>query len=258
VPFRGPTGGVGAAGALAGGPVSRAMLAILVLNAGLVVLLRLRGVVAATPGALAPGPLLMALGLASLLAAAWAGWRRGDAGHFLALAALAQSGVVAFAFGLGAPLAGLLLLTAQTLGLTAALHCLGQAARLKASTRFADLGGLLAQHRALGLTFVAALAGLAALPPFGPFAADFLLTGITLRRLPWLALPLGLGLTVVGVAVAGRLIGLACGPPTPDRGPQPGLAALVPAWLHLAALLALGLAAGPLGGWLAAAAGGTP
>ena len=219
---------------LAAGPAANAVLMGSILNAGLVILLRLRGVVAATPGTLAPGPLLMALGLATLLAAAFALRPRRDGRRFLALSTIAGSGVAAFAFGLGgeATLAGLVLLTAATLATTAALS-------------------LVAGPRALGLTFVAALAALAGLPPFGLFAGYFLLAVATLRTLPWLMIPLGLGLAVAGWAVAMRLAGL--GPPAPDRGP--GWTAQAPAWLHLAALLILGLAAtGPLAAWLAAAA----
>jgi hypothetical protein len=42
--------------------------------------------------------------------------------------------------------------------------------------------------------------------------------------------------------LAERLISLCFGPPTPDRGPAPTMLELVPAWVHLAAVLVLGLA----------------
>jgi hypothetical protein len=70
-----------------------------------------------------------------------------------------------------------------------------------------------------------------------------------------LVLPLALGLVVGGWALAMRLISLCLGAPTPDRGPAPGLPALVPAWVHLAVVLVLGLAMpGPVAAWLMAIA----
>ena len=43
------------------------------------------------------------------------------------------------------------------------------------------------------------------------------------------------------LGLAARLIDLCLGPATADRGPPPGRLALLPAWLHLAAALGLGL-----------------
>jgi hydrogenase-4 component F len=60
--------------------------------------------------------------------------------------------------------------------------------------------------------------------------------------LPLLALPLGLGLLVGGWALLSRLVLLCLGEALPDRGPAPALSDLVPAWLHLALVVVLGLA----------------
>ena len=96
----------------------------------------------------------------------------------------------------------------------------------------------------------------AGLPPFGLFTSTFLLMAETVRRLPWLALPLGLGLLAGGWALAARLVSLCLGAPTPDRDTPAPVAALVPAWLALALALLAGLAMpAPLAAWLAAVAG---
>ena len=70
--------------------------------------------------------------------------------------------VAAFAFGLGGPaaiFAGVLHMTLHTLTKAAIFQCVGRAAQLKGGQRFADIGGLMASHRLLGLTLALAIAG---------------------------------------------------------------------------------------------------
>jgi hydrogenase-4 component F len=238
-------------------PVS-AVLSGSLLNVALFVILRLRGLLDANAHTIAPGPPIMTLALASVLLAAFSLWRRGDVKRFFAYSTIGQSGVAAFAFGLGgaaATFAGLLHLTVHTLTHAAIFQCVGRAVQLKGRQGFSDIGGLLASHRALGLTLAAGIVAVAGLPPFGLFTSEFLVLAETVRRLPWLVPPLTLGLVVGGWALFMRLISLCLGAPTPDRGPAPGKPALVPAWAHLAVVLVLGLAMpGPVAGWLAAIA----
>jgi hydrogenase-4 component F len=238
-------------------PIS-AVLSGSILNAALFVILRLRGLLDVNPGAIAPGPPIMTLGLASVLLAAFSLWRQGDVKRFFAFSTIGQSGVAAFAFGLGgvvATFAGLLHLTLHTLTHAAIFQCVGRAVQLKGGQRFSDIGGLLVHHRALGLTLAVGIVAASGLPPFGLFTSEFLILSEAVRRLPWLVLPLALGLMVAGWALAMRLISLCLGAPTPDRGPAPGLLALVPAWVHLAVVLVLGLAMpGPVAVWLMAIA----
>jgi hydrogenase-4 component F len=225
-------------------PVS-AVLSGSMLNVALVVILRLRSLLAANAEAIAPGPPIMALGLASLLLAAFSLWRRRDVKRFFAFSTIEQSGIAAFAFGLGGPgavFAGLLHMTLHTLTKAAVFQCVGRAAQLKGGQKFTDIGGLLSGHRALGLTLAAGIAGVAGLSPLGVFSSEFLIVAETVRRQPLLALPLGLGLVVGAWALAARLIALCLGPATPDRGTTFPATVLVPAWLHLALVLLLGLA----------------
>lgn len=240
-------------------PVS-AVLAGSILNVALVVLLRLRGLMAGNAEALDPGPPLMVLGLASVLMAAFSLWRRRDVKRFFAFSTIEQSGVAAFAIGLGGPaavFAGLLHMTVHTLVKAAIFHCVGRACQLKGSQRFEAIGGLIGGHPALGLTLAAGVVAVAGLPPFGLFASEYLVMAETIRRLPWLAVPLALGLVVGAWALMARMIGLCLGPGTPDKGARLGVAVLAPAWLHLALALGLCLAMpGPLVAWFTAMAGG--
>ncbi len=225
-------------------PVS-AVLAGSILNVALAIILRMRAIMAANPEAIAPGPPIMALGLLSVLLAAFTLWPRRDIKRFFAFSTIEQTGVAAFAIGLGGPVAtfaAILHITLHTLAKAAVFQCVGAAVQLKGGQRFADVGGLLHTHRALGLALAAGIVAVAGLPPFGLFASEFLVLTDTIRRVPWLAVPLGLGLAVGAWALAARLIALCAGPATPDRGPDLGLFATVPAFVHLALVAVLGLA----------------
>ncbi len=239
-------------------PVS-AVLSGSVLNVALVVILRLRSIMAANTDAIPPGPPLMALGLLSLLLAAFSLWGRRDAKRFFAFSTIEQSGLAAFAFGLGGPVAifaGLLHMTVHTLAKSALFHCVGRAAQRKGAQSFAAISGLLSSDRALGLTLATAIIAIAGLPPFGLFTSEVMILGDTVRQHAWLAPLVVLGLVVGGWALAARLISLCLGTATPAHGPAIGRLALLPAWLHLALVLGLGLAMpAATVAWLTAAAG---
>jgi hydrogenase-4 component F len=243
-------------------PVS-AVLAGSILNVALCVLLRLRGLMAANAavggGAIAPGLPLMALGLISVLMAAFSLWQRRDVKRFFAFSTIEQSGLAAFAFGLGGPVAtfaGLLHITLHTLAKASVFQCVGRAAQLKGGQRFSDIGGLLQTHRMLAITLAVGIVAVAALPPLGVFASEFLIETETMLRAPWLALPLAVGLLVGAWALLARLQMLCLGAPTPDHGPAPDVLAMLPVWLMLAVVLVLGLAMpAPVADWLRAASG---
>ncbi|SFK53333.1 proton-conducting transporter transmembrane domain-containing protein [Falsiroseomonas stagni] len=233
-----------------------AVLSGLLLNAALFAVLRAKAIVGAHPGALPPGPLLVAFGLLSLLLAAFALWRRRDARRLLAWSSIEHMGLATFAFGIGGPaasLAGLLHMLGHSLVKSAAFFAVGAAAHLKGSQKIADIGGLATSHPGLGWALALAMAALAGLPPFTLFLSEFSMVVATAASQPWLLLPLGLGLLVAGGALVTAMQRLCLGEPTPDRPAEgafalPGglLWASIPTWLHLvlAALLALAAPAG--------------
>ncbi len=224
------------------------------MNVALVVILRLRDVMAANVVAIAPGPPLLALGLFSLVLTAFSLWRSGDLRRFLGIAAIGQSGIAAFAFGLGGPVAtfaGLLQLTLFGLIAVALVPNADLAARLSGH----PVAGLLGAFRGLGLTLAAGLLALAALPPFGLFTSEFLIVSETIRQAPLLAVPLAIGLVVVGWSMVARLQSVCLGGPPPAHRPSPSLLALAPAWLPLALVVILGLAMPePVARWMSAIA----
>jgi hydrogenase-4 component F len=202
---------------------------------GLFVILRLRGLLNDNAHALSPGGPIMALGLASLLVGGFALWRQQGLTRFLAVSTIGQSGLVAFSFGLGgaaATFAGLLHLT---------VHTLVKAASFQTVTGHGEPAGLLATHRAAGLTLVVAMAALAGMPPFGLFTSLVLVVEQTVQRLPLLAVPVGIGLVASSWALLVRLPSYCFGSAGSDQPPIP-LAGLAGAWASLAMALVLGLA----------------
>jgi hydrogenase-4 component F len=223
-----------------------AVLSGLLLNAAMHAVLRAKYILEQNAGVIEPGPFLIALGLASLLLAAFSLWRRQDARRFFAWSSIEHMGIAAIAFGIGGPLAsaaGLLHMIGHSLIKSAIFFAIGRAVILKGSQKLADLGGLVTGHPRLGWGLMLAGLGIAGLPPFALFASEFRILAEAAAHLPLLALPLGLGLVVALAALLATLQGLCFGPPTPDA-PQPlgailgSWAMALPLWLHLAAAMA--------------------
>lgn len=243
------------------GPVSiSAVLSGLLLNAALLAVLRAKAIVGAHPGTVPPGPFLVALGMASLLVAAFALWRRRDSRRFFAWSSIEHMGLAAIAFGLGANLAGLLHMLGHSLCKSAVFFGIGHAARLKGSQKIADIGGLAANHPALGWGLAVAMAAVAGMPPFALFASEFLLVTEAAGRVWWLLLPLGLGLVTAVAAKIHVMQAMVLGDPTPEAGTPSDRVTLAttlgPLWLHLALALVLGMAMpAPLAALLSEGAG---
>ena len=229
-------------------PIS-AVLSGLLLNAAMLAVLRTKAIVSANPAAITPGPFLLALGLASVLLAALALWRRRDARRFFAWSSIEHMGIAAFAFGLGgaaANLAGLLHLLGHALVKSAIFFGVGRAAQAKGSQKIADIGGLVATHPALGWGLAGAILAIAGMPPFVIFASEVRMMSVAAAEFPWLAVLLALGMVTALAALITVLQGLCFGAPTPDAaGALDGwreVAAAAPLWLHLAVAMVLGIA----------------
>ena len=85
-------------------PIS-AVLSGLLLNVALYAVLRFKLLLDGNPGAIAPGPLMAILGLVSLVFAAFMLYRRRDIKRMFAYSSIEHMGIIAFAFGIGGPLA---------------------------------------------------------------------------------------------------------------------------------------------------------
>jgi hydrogenase-4 component F len=222
-------------------PVS-AVLSGLLLNVALYALLRFKMIVAANPGTIAVGPLMVALGLGSLIFAAFMLYRRRDIKRMFAYSSIEHMGIIVFAFGMGGPLgnfAGLLQMTMHSLTKSAIFFSVGHVAQAKGTQRIAEIRGLTTSHPVLGWTLVGGVVAIAGLPPFGVFTSEFLVLSSAFARAPALAALAAFGLLVAFGALFLRLGSLAFGEPTGPAAPV--RASYAPIFAHLALVLAGGL-----------------
>ena len=80
-------------------PIS-AVLSGLLLNVALYALLRFKILLAANPASIAPGPLMVTMGLVSLVFAAFMLYRRRDIKRLFAYSSIEHMGIIVFAFGM--------------------------------------------------------------------------------------------------------------------------------------------------------------
>jgi len=236
-------------------PIS-AVLSGLLLNVALYAVLRFKLLMAANPAAVAPGPLMVALGLLSAVFAGFMLYRRRDIKRLFAYSSIEHMGIIVFAFGMGGPIAnfaGLLHMTMHSLTKSAIFYAVGCVAQVKGTQRIEDIGGLTQSHPALGFGLAAAVMAIAGMPPFGVFMSEFLVVTSTFAREPVLALVLVLGLLVALGALLLRLTGLLFGPPAGPVASAEG--SLLPLYSHLALVFAAGLhLPGPVVAWFRAVA----
>jgi hydrogenase-4 component F len=221
-------------------PIS-AVLSGLLLNVALFAVLRFKSVMSANPAALAPGPLMVTLGLISVVFASFMLYRRQDIKRLFAYSSIEHMGIVTFAFGMGGPLAnfaGLLHMSLHSLTKSAIFFCVGHIAQVKGTQRMAEIRGLTVSHPVLGWGLALGVVAIAGLPPMGLFMTEFLIVTSTFARAPALAIILGLALLVALGALLVRLNGLAFG--DPDGRNDPVKASFLPVGLHFALVLVAG------------------
>ncbi|MDQ5908404.1 MAG: hydrogenase-4 component [Pseudomonadota bacterium] len=233
-------------------PIS-AVLSGLLLNVALYAVLRFKMLMSANPEALAPGPLMVAMGLLSLLFAGFMFYRRGDIKRLFAYSSIEHMGIITFAFGMGGPLAnfaGLLHMTMHSLTKSAIFFAVGHISQVKGTQRISTIRGLTATHPLIGWGLVAGVIAIAGMPPFGVFMSEFLVVSSTFAREPWLALPLVLGLLLGFGTLLWRLQGLAFGESQGANNPSPPWVNTLPMLAHLALVFIAGFwLPGPLVVW---------
>ena len=231
-------------------PIS-AVLSGLLLNVALFALLRFKLIIAGNPHVLAPGPMMVTMGLTSVLFAGFMLYRRRDIKRMFAYSSIEHMGIITLAFGLGGPLAsfaGLLHMTMHSLTKSAIFFGVGYISQLEGTQRTADIRGLTSSQPLLGWLLVLSVVAIGGLPPFGVFTSEFLLVTSTFARAPWLAIALVVGLLIAFSALALRLHGLAFGD-TDKRHSLPAWR-LAPMTLHLLLVAAAGVyLPGPIVAW---------
>ena len=121
-------------------------------------------------------------------------YRRRDIKRMFAYSSIEHMGIIAFAFGMGGPLAnfaGLLHMTMHSLTKSAIFFAVGHIAQVKGTQKIADMGGLTVTNPVLGWGLVLGVVAIAGLPPLGIFMSEFLVVSSTFAREPWLAIAAG-------------------------------------------------------------------
>lgn len=236
-------------------PIS-AVLSGLLLNVALFALLRYKMIIVAHPTAIKPGPILIVMGLLSLIFAAFMLYQRRDIKRLFAYSSIEHMGLITFTFGMGGPIAnfaGLLHMVMHSLTKSAIFFAVGHVAQAKGTQRLADIRGLSVTHPGLAIGLAAGVLAISGLPPFGVFMSEFLILTSTFAREPWLALLPAFGLLVAFGALLWALQEVLFGVPT-----QPAHkvhASSVPLGIHLALVLTAGMYLPPsLIEWFRAAA----
>jgi hydrogenase-4 component F len=197
---------------------------------------------AANPHAIAPGPLMIGLGLLSLIFAAFMLYRRRDIKRLFAYSSIEHMGIIVFAFGMAGPLgnfAGLLQMTMHSLTKSAIFFSVGHITQVKGTQRINAMGGLTESHPLLGWALVAGGVAIIGLPPFGVFTSEFLVVSSTFARNPALAVVLVAGLLLAFGALLLRVTDVAFGPVKGPVGPVH--ASHIPMFAHLALVLMAGI-----------------
>src|SRR6266478_3132672 len=222
-------------------PIS-AVLSGLLLNVALYALLRFKILLAANPAAIAPGALMVTIGLVSIVFAAFMLYRRRDIKRLFAYSSIEHMGIIVFAFGMGGPLAnfaGLLHMVMHSLTKSAIFYAVGHISQIKGTQRISKIHGLTVTHPALGWGLVAGVVAIAGLPPLGIFMSEFLIVSSTFARQPLLAVILVFGLLLAFGALTLRLTSVAFGEPRGSKAAAE--ASYVPMFAHLSLVLAAGI-----------------
>ncbi len=222
-------------------PIS-AVLSGLLLNVALYALLRFKLLLAVNAAAIAPGPLMVIMGLISVIFAALMLYRRRDIKRMFAYSSIEHMGIIVFAFGMGGPLAnfaGLLHMTMHSLTKSAIFFAVGHIAQVKGTQKIADMGGLTVSNPLLGWGLILGVVAIAGLPPLGIFMSEFLVVSSTFSREPWLTSILVVGILIALGGLFLRLNVVVFGEP---KGPTaPAEASFVPMFTHLAIVLGAGI-----------------
>jgi hydrogenase-4 component F len=236
-------------------PIS-AVLSGLLLNVALYAVMRCKVLVEGSLGTQLPSNMLMGFGLVSVVLASFFLWRQRDIKRLFAYSSVEHMGIITFAFGMGGPVANfaaLLHMTVHSLTKSAIFFTVGHAAQKAGSQLMDQIRGLITLSPTIGWGLMLGSLAIIGMPPFGVFAAEFLILTTAMKQQPWATPILLLALGIAFAAVFGRVQPMVFGETTARRLPHPP--ALLPVFAHLAIVLMLGLFVPPyLADWYRQAA----
>ncbi len=236
-------------------PIS-AVLSGLLLNVAIYAVVRCKILVEGSLHSALPSQMLMGFGLLSVVLAVFLLWRQRDIKRLFAYSSIEHMGIITFAFGMGgavANFAALLHMTVHSLTKSAIFFAAGHASQKAGTQLMEQIRGLITLSPTIGWGLMMGSLAILGLPPFGVFASEFLILTTAMREQPWATPILLTALAVAFAAIFGRVQPMVFGETTAKRLPHPP--ALLPVFVHLGLVLALGLYIPPyLADWYRAAA----
>ena len=236
-------------------PIS-AVLSGLLLNVAMYAVVRCKVLVEGSLHSSVPGRMLMGFGLLSVVLAAFFLWRQRDVKRLFAYSSIEHMGIIAFAFGMGGPVANfaaLLHMTVHSLTKSAIFFTVGHAAQKAGSQLMDQIRGLVTLSPAVGWGLMLGTLAILGIPPFGVFASEFLILTSAMKQQPWATPILLLALGVAFAAIFGRVQPMVFGDTSAKRLPHPP--SLLPVFAHLGLVLMFGFFIPPyLADWYRAAA----
>ena len=236
-------------------PIS-AVLSGLLLNVAIYAVVRCKVLVEGSLHSAWPSAMLMGFGLLSVVVASFSLWRQEDIKRLFAYSSIEHMGIIAFAFGMGGPVANfaaLLHMTVHSLTKSAIFFAAGHAAQKSGSQVMERIRGLATISPTVGWGLMIGSLAILGVPPFGVFASEFLILTTAMRDQPWATPILLLSFAVAFTAILSRVQPMVFGETSLRRLPHSP--ALLPVFVHLAIVLLLGLFIPPfLADWYRAAA----
>jgi hydrogenase-4 component F len=222
-------------------PVS-AVLSGLLLNVALYAVVRSKVLVDGALGRNFSGGLMMGFGLLSVVVAAFFLSRQRDIKRMFAYSSVEHMGIMTFAFGMGGPVAafaGLLHMTVHSLTKSAIFFTVGHASQAAGTQNMDSIRGLIQTSPAIGWGLVLGSLAILGMPPFGVFTSEFMVLTTAMHEHSWATPFLLVALGVAFASIFGKVQPMVFGETSAQRLAH--APALVPVFVHLAIVLALGL-----------------
>ena len=236
-------------------PIS-AVLSGLLLNVAIYAVVRCKILAEGALHSAWPSEMLMGFGLITVVVASFSLWRQRDVKRLFAYSSIEHMGIIAFAFGMGGPVANfaaLLHMTVHSLTKSAIFFAAGHAAQKSGSQLIDRIRGLVTISPTVGWGLMIGSLAILGVPPFGVFASEFLILTTAMRDHPWATPILLVSFAVAFGGIFSRVQPMVFGDTHLKRLPHSP--ALLPVFVHLAIVLMLGLFIPPfLADWYRAAA----
>ncbi len=219
-----------------------AILSGLLLNIALYAVVRYKMLIEPALQNHLPSYMMMGFGMLSFTVAGILLHRQRDVKRMFSYSSIEHMGLMTFAFGLGGPLAtfgALLHMIVHSLTKSAIFITVGHAAHIAGTQTISEIRGLIRTQPAVGWTFLLGTVAIAGFPPFGVFTSEFLLFTATMKSMPFLVVPLLVGLAVAFAGLFRHVQPMVFG--DPPEGQLPVKANMLPIIFHLVLVLWLGI-----------------